>query len=73
IVRYADKPGGYANLDGERVGIRAKVHVLAGYSAHADQRGLVEWVRAMPEKPGRIKLVHGEEAARRALAEKLEC
>jgi metallo-beta-lactamase family protein len=68
IQRYAGKPGGYAYLDREKVEIKAQVHVLTGYSAHADQNGLVEWVQAMPQKPAAIKLVHGEANARRALA-----
>ena len=38
-------------LKGEKLEIRAKVHNLAGYSAHADRRGLVEWVGSIPEKP----------------------
>jgi metallo-beta-lactamase family protein len=68
IQRYAGKPGGYVYLDGEKVEIKARIHVLTGYSAHADQNGLVEWVQAMPQKPAAIKLVHGETKARRALA-----
>jgi metallo-beta-lactamase family protein len=68
IQRYAGKPGGFVVLDGARVEIKARIHVLTGYSAHADQKGLVEWVQAMPQKPAAIKLVHGETHARRALA-----
>ena len=68
IQRYARKPGGYVVLDEQKVEIKASVHVLTGYSAHADQNGLVEWVQAMPQKPAAIKLVHGETNARRALA-----
>ena len=72
IQKYARKPGGYVNLDGVRKAIKAKVHTLAGYSAHADQKGLVDWVASIPEKPRAIKLVHGETAARNALAAALE-
>ena len=54
-------------LDGEKFDIKAKVHALSGYSAHADQKGLLEWVASMPEKPGKIKLVHGEAGAQKAL------
>jgi metallo-beta-lactamase family protein len=68
IQRYAGKPGGYVYLDGEKVEIKAGIHVLTGYSAHADQNGLVKWVQAMPQKPAAIKLVHGEIIARKALA-----
>ena len=71
IVKYSQKPGGYVNLDGEKIFIRAKVHTLTGYSAHADQRGLIEWVQSMSEKPEKIKLVHGEPEAQNALRSKL--
>jgi len=67
ILKYSKRPGGYVMLDGERFDIKSKVHQLTGYSAHADQKGLIEWVGSMPEKPGRIKLVHGETGAQKAL------
>ena len=68
ILRYSRRPGGYVILKGEKLEIKAKVHNLAGYSAHADQRGLVEWVESIPEKPRKVKLVHGEANAQEALA-----
>ena len=71
IQQYAGKPGGYVDLDGVRKTIKARVHTLTGYSAHADQQGLVDLVTSMPGKPGAIKLVHGEDQARRKLAEVL--
>ena len=71
IQRYSQRPGGYVVLDGERKTIKARVHTLSGYSAHADQKGLVDWIESMPEKPGAVKLVHGEEPARTTLAEVL--
>lgn len=55
------------HIDGNRVDIRAKVHRLTGYSAHADQKGLVDWVKGMGEKPVEIRLVHGEEDGKRGL------
>ena len=71
ILKYSKRPGGYVRLDGERFDIEAKVYQLTGYSAHADQRGLIEWVASMPERPGRIKLVHGEAEAQEALEKKI--
>lgn len=71
IIECGGKPEGYVTLDGETFEVRAGVHVLTGYSAHADQKELIEWVQSMPGKPGRIRLVHGEPPARKALAEKL--
>lgn len=71
ILDQAGKPGASVVLDGRRVRIRAGVHALGGYSAHADREGIMDWVRSMPAKPGRIRLVHGEPAARKALAARL--
>ena len=71
IMRYSKRPGGYVVLDGEKFDIKARVHALSGYSAHADQKELLAWVASMPEKPGRIKLVHGEARAQKALGEEL--
>ncbi|MBE0598005.1 MAG: MBL fold metallo-hydrolase, partial [Desulfuromonadales bacterium] len=53
--------GGYVVLDGKRHDIRAQVHTLSGYSAHADQKDLVNFVRRMRRMPTEIRLVHGEE------------
>lgn len=50
-----------------KIPARARVHVLNGFSAHADQQMLVDWVRAMPQAPREIRLVHGEEKARQHL------
>ena len=52
----------------KKVPVKAGIHTLTGYSAHADQSMLVNWVRAMPEPPGEIRLVHGEAKARQALS-----
>jgi metallo-beta-lactamase family protein len=71
IQKYSQRPDGYVDLDGQRKTIKANVHTLSGYSAHADQQGLVDWIESMPEKPGAIKLVHGEKYARGTLADVL--
>ncbi len=74
IQTYAPAPGrvgGYVTLDGERYDIRAGVHTLRGYSAHADQNNLLRFVRGMRKKPSEIRLVHGEREAQEALARKL--
>ncbi len=72
ILKYSQLPGGYIVLNNEKVYLRAQTEQLSGYSAHADQKELLEWVHAMPEKPGEIKLVHGDNKARRALYEELQ-
>ena len=70
IQRYGPR-GGWVELDGERLDIRARVETVAGYSAHADRRDLLNFVRRMRHPPGHIRLVHGDPEAQRALRETL--
>lgn len=57
---------------GEPIRVKAKLHTLGGFSAHAGQTELVEWLGAMaPSKP-RVYLTHGENKPRRALAERIQ-
>ncbi len=59
-------------LDGKEYPIRAKVHSLSGYSAHADQQNLLDFVQGMSQPPGEVVLVHGERDAKAALKTKLQ-
>jgi len=70
IQQYGPR-GGYVDLDGERFDIRAKVTSIGGYSAHADQQGLVEFVTGMHQWPREIRVVHGEPQAKQVLAAQL--
>ncbi|HUU74050.1 MAG TPA: MBL fold metallo-hydrolase [Burkholderiales bacterium] len=45
---------------GEKIPVRAKIHTINGFSAHADQAELLAWHRQIGT-PGRTFLVHGEE------------
>ena len=64
--------GGYVDLDGQRIDIRAGIDSVGGYSAHADQADLVGFVTRMKEWPKEIRLIHGEDSAKQHLAEVLE-
>ncbi|MBN2059320.1 MAG: MBL fold metallo-hydrolase [Deltaproteobacteria bacterium] len=52
---------------GENIAVRAKVFTIGGFSAHADQHDLLEWVSHFKSNP-RVFVVHGEESASEALA-----
>jgi len=54
---------------GEIVPVRAKVKVLDGFSAHADQGEILRWLGTFPKPPRMTYIVHGEPAAASALAE----
>src|SRR5690606_19939842 len=71
IQRFGRR-GGFVELDGERFEIRARIQSIGGYSAHADQRDLVNFVRRMREWPREVRLVHGDPAAKAALKRALE-
>ena len=70
IQQYGPK-GGWVELDGQRLDIKADITTLGGYSAHADQTGLIEFVTGMAHWPKRIKIVHGDDGAKRTLAREL--
>ncbi|MDM8515641.1 MBL fold metallo-hydrolase [Desulfobacterales bacterium HSG16] len=72
ILKYGRQPGGHIWIGNQKLQINAEIYQLSGYSAHADADELTGWVASMPEKPGKIKLVHGEPAAKQALASRLQ-
>ena len=55
---------------GENVPVRARVKAIGGYSAHADQPQLLDWLRKMEQKPQKVFITHGELEEAQALAEK---
>ena len=59
------------SYDGVDYPIRAQVHTISGYSAHADQHDLLNFVNGMQSPPARIRLVHGEISAKTELRTKL--
>ena len=56
---------------GEEHTNRAHVEVLNGFSGHADQNGLLEWVEKLRRKPYQLFLVHGEATAAETLRHEL--
>ncbi|WP_074940157.1 MBL fold metallo-hydrolase RNA specificity domain-containing protein [Ectopseudomonas composti] len=67
IQRFGPRSG-YVELDGQRYDIRAQVHTIGGYSAHADQAGLMRFITGMRKWPNEIRIVHGEDQAKSRLA-----
>ncbi|RUO61812.1 MBL fold metallo-hydrolase RNA specificity domain-containing protein [Pseudidiomarina insulisalsae] len=67
VIQQYGPAGGYVELDGERVTIRAGVHTLGGYSAHADQQELLDFV-LQATSVGSVRLIHGDRDARVSLA-----
>jgi metallo-beta-lactamase family protein len=56
---------------GEEIPVRAQVVMLEGFSAHADQSALMDWIRHLPRPPGELFLVHGEPDASAVLGDRI--
>lgn len=53
---------------GEDVVVRANVHTLGGFSAHADRDGLLDWMSTIKNDRLKVFVVHGEENAAMSFA-----
>ncbi len=56
------------SIYGEDIAVRAKIHTLGGFSAHADRDHLLEWMGSIRNERLKVFVVHGEEAASLAFA-----
>ncbi|MBI5654637.1 MBL fold metallo-hydrolase [Candidatus Uhrbacteria bacterium] len=57
---------------GERVEVKAKIKAIGSYSAHADQRQIMDWIKSAEKLPSSVYCVHGDEGAAVALATRLK-
>lgn len=71
IQRFGPRSG-YVEFDGQRYDIRAQVHTIGDYSAHADQKGLVSFVTRMTRWPSEVRIVHGESGAKQQFSTVLQ-
>ena len=56
---------------GEEIAVNARIEYIEGYSGHADQEGLLNFVYSFITKPKHIFLVHGEPEGQKILKQKL--
>lgn len=54
-------------IHGEEVAVKADIREIDGYSAHADQAGIMTWLKRFAAPPLNVFLVHGEDQALTAL------
>lgn len=57
---------------GEEIAVKAKIYTIGGFSAHADQEGLIDWLSNFKKKPERIFVMHGEEDTAVGFAETIK-
>ena len=68
IVNGAKK----VKIFGEEIAVNARIEYIEGYSGHADQEGLMNFIYSFINKPKHIFLVHGEKEAQNTLEEKIK-
>lgn len=56
------------SLFGEKIAVKAQVHTLGGFSAHAGQTDLLKWFSVIAPCQPRVVLTHGEDGPRHELA-----
>lgn len=57
---------------GEEIAVNARIEYIEGYSGHADQEGLMNFIYSFIDKPKQIFLVHGEEESQDIFKTKVE-
>lgn len=68
LVEGADE----VSIMGETIKVQAQIHNLEGFSGHADQNGLLNWISGFQVAPKQVFLVHGEEESKRVLGKLIE-
>ena len=68
IVEGAEK----VKILGEEIAVNARVEYIEGYSGHADQTWLLNFVYSFTNPPKHIFLVHGEPEGQEVLRQKIE-
>ncbi|MBM5811355.1 MAG: MBL fold metallo-hydrolase [Gammaproteobacteria bacterium] len=61
----------WVRIHGHELRVRARIVTLGGFSAHADQHALLDWLGHFRRPPARTLLVHGEERAQLAFHERI--
>lgn len=57
-----------ARIYGEEHEVRARMEKIDGYSAHADEGEMLDFINAIPNRPRHVFVVHGEPDATAAMA-----
>ena len=59
-------------LYGKYFPVNAKIENAEGLSAHTDQKGLIDWMSGLKQKPDYVFIVHGEAKSAEALRVKIK-
>lgn len=72
LGRYLVDGAPEVKLFNETINVQAEIKTLAGISGHADNEGLMRWIKAFDQKkPERVFIVHGEDTVTDIFAERI--
>lgn len=57
---------------GEEISVRARIHFLGSYSAHADEPRLLDWLKPMADTLKKVFVIHGDPDERMALSKQIK-
>lgn len=60
------------NIFGEPIAVCAEIIQFPGISAHADHNGLLKWINAIPDKPQKVFVVHGNDESCNVLVKSID-
>lgn len=63
----------FLRIHGQDIPVRAEVVQLNAASAHADANQLMDWLRALPQAPDNVFVVHGDPDASDQLRRRINC
>ncbi|MFH2013331.1 MAG: MBL fold metallo-hydrolase [Pseudomonadota bacterium] len=66
--RYIVDGAKHVKIFGEEVSVKAKIHTIGGFSAHADKDALLKWLGHFNPKPSATVIVHGEPSSSHAFS-----
>ncbi|MEQ9448515.1 MAG: MBL fold metallo-hydrolase, partial [Rhodospirillaceae bacterium] len=69
VGRLLSEGANMVRIHGEEIAVNARIRMLDEYSGHADQSGLISWIRARAPVRRGIYLIHGEDGARSTLSD----
>ena len=58
-------------LGGDEIAVKAAIHTLGGFSAHASQSQLIDWIKNFHKPHPHVYLIHGEDDAKRVLKKRM--
>jgi len=68
LVEGAEK----VKIFGDEIAVKATVHTLGGFSAHAGRKDLINWFSYLAPAGPRLVIIHGEDGPRQALGSKIK-